>query len=160
MTFSLFSRAALIVIVCFIIGVSSNLISSRHIPWIYAPPSEIMISNHKVPLVSSKEAERWAGDPQTVFIDTRSEKDYLKGHVPGAISFPSEDKEQKFSGVEPLLPQGSRLILYCHGPDCDMAESVASFLFDFGYSDVMIMSDGYPGWEQNGFPVERPDNHK
>ncbi|MGC8657693.1 MAG: rhodanese-like domain-containing protein [Desulfomonilaceae bacterium] len=160
MRFSLFLKAALIVTVCFMIGIISNLFPFRHIPWIYCPPKEIVISNHKVPLITSKEAERLAGDLQTVFVDARSQKDYMKGHIQGAISLPSDEKEQKFATIEPLLPQNGRLILYCHGPDCDMAEKDASFLFDFGYSNLMIMTDGYPAWEQNGFPVEKPDNHK
>ncbi len=152
---SLVFRAGAIVLVFFLIGVGSNLIPARHIHWLYVPPTEITILNHKIPLVSSKEAIKWLDDPLVVFIDTRDDKDYLKGHVRGAVSLSPEDKEQKFPGIEPLMPQGSKLILYCYGPDCDMAEHIASFLIDFGYSDIMIMKDGYPGWEQNGFPTQK-----
>lgn len=152
---SLVFRAGAIVLVFFLIGVGSNLIPARHIHWLYVPPTEITILNHKIPLVSSKEAIKWLDDPLVVFIDTRDDKDYLKGHVRGAVSLSPEDKEQKFPGIEPLMPQGSKLVLYCYGPDCDMAEHIASFLIDFGYSDIMIMKDGYPGWEQNGFPTQK-----
>ncbi len=152
---SLVFRAGAIVLVFFLIGVGSNLIPARHIHWLYVPPTEITILNHKIPLVSSKEAIKWLDDPLVVFVDTRDDKDYLKGHVRGAVSLSPDDKEQKFPGIEPLMPQGSKLILYCYGPDCDMAEHVASFLIDFGYSDIMIMKDGYPGWEQNGFPTQK-----
>jgi rhodanese-related sulfurtransferase len=152
---SLISRAGAIVLVCFLIGIGFNLIPARHIPWLYVPPTEITISNHKIPLVDSKEAVKWLEDPLVVFVDTRDDKDYLKGHVRGAVSLSPDDKEQKFPGIEPLIPQGSKLVLYCYGPDCDMSERVASFLIDFGYSDMMIMKDGYPGWEQNGFPTQK-----
>ncbi len=152
---SLVFRAGAIVLVFFLIGVGSNLIRARPIHWLYVPPTEITILNHKIPLVSSKEAIKWLDDPLVVFVDTRDDKDYLKGHVRGAVSLSSDDKEQKFPGIEPLMPQGSKLILYCYGPDCDMAEHIASFLIDFGYSDIMIMNDGFPGWEQNGFPTQK-----
>jgi rhodanese-related sulfurtransferase len=152
---SLVFRAGAIVLVFFLIGVGSNLIRARPLHWLYVPPTEITILNHKIPLVSSKEAIKWLDDPLVVFVDTRDDKDYLKGHVRGAVSLSPDDKEQKFPGIEPLMPQGSKLILYCYGPDCDMAEHVALFLIDFGYSDIMIMKDGYPGWEQNGFPTQK-----
>ncbi len=148
-------RAGAIVLVCFLIGVGSNLIPARHIPWLYVPPTEITVLNHKIPLVDSKEAVQWLEDPLVVFVDTRDNKDYLKGHARGAVSLSPDDKEQKFPGIEPLIPQGSKLVLYCYGPDCDMSERVASFLIDFGYSNIMIMNDGYPGWEQNGFPTQK-----
>ena len=148
-------RAGAIVLMCFLIGVGSNLIPARHIPWLYVPPTEITVLNHKIPLVTSKKAIRWLDDPLAVFVDTRDNKDYLKGHVRGAVSLSPDDKEQKFPGIEPLMPQDSKLILYCYGPDCDMAERVASFLIDFGYSNIMIMNDGYSSWEQNGFPTQK-----
>lgn len=157
---SLGCRAFAIVITCFLIGIASNLIPARHIPWLYIPPKEITISNHRILFVDSKQAEKWLSDPLTIFVDTRSEKDYIKGHVRGAVSLPSDDKEEKFPAIEPLMPEGSRLILYCHGPDCDMAERVVAFLINFGYSNIMIMNDGYPAWEQNGFPTEKSSDHQ
>jgi rhodanese-related sulfurtransferase len=38
------------------------------------------------------------------------------------------------------MPEDSRLILYCYGPQCDMAEEVAKFLVQLGYKKMMIMS--------------------
>ncbi len=156
---SLILRASIITLICFLIGAGSNLIPSRHISWLYVPPKEVTISNHRIPLISLEEAEKWLDDPLGVFVDTRTDKDYAKGHVRGAISLSPEDMEQRFPGLEPLMPQGSKLILYCYGPDCDMAEKVASFLIDFGYSDMMIMKDGYPGWEQKGLSTEKSSRH-
>ena len=113
---SLISRAGTIVLVCFLIGIGSNLIPARHIPWLYVPPTEITISNHKIPLVDSKEAVKWLEDPLVVFVDTRDDKDYLKGHVRGAVSLSPDDKEQKFPGIEPLIPQGSKLVYIVMAP--------------------------------------------
>ncbi|MCX5874327.1 MAG: rhodanese-like domain-containing protein [Deltaproteobacteria bacterium] len=153
--FSIFLRAAIIALICFCIGSGSNFIRAWQLPWLYIPPNEITISGHKIPFCTADEAEKWLDDPQTVFIDTRHEKDYAAGHVRGAIFLSPENKEQRFPGIEPLVPQGSKLILYCYGPDCDMAETVAAFLIDLGHSHLMIMSDGYPGWEQKGLPIEQ-----
>jgi rhodanese-related sulfurtransferase len=153
-------RASIIASICICLGIVSNLIPTRHIPWLYVPPKEVTIANHKIPLIDSEQAQPWLEDKQTVFVDTREEKDYMAGHVPGAISLTPENKEEKFPGLEPLMPQASRIVLYCYGPDCDMAERVASFLLDFGYTDLMIMSDGYPGWEQKGFPSEQSHNRR
>lgn len=155
---SVLLRAAIIAVICCCIGLGSNFVRGKQIPWLYIPPNEISISGHKIPFCTADEAKKWLDDPQTVFIDNRHEKDYAAGHVRGAILLSPENKEQRFPGVEPLIPQGSRLILYCYGPDCDMAETVAAFLIDLGYFDLMIMTDGYPGWEQKGLPIQKSDS--
>ena len=80
--------------------------------------------------------------------------DYAKSHVKGATCLPPDDVEQRFPSVEPLIPSDNRVILYCYGPECDMAEKVGEFLAQMGYKNMLIMSSGFPAWEKANDPVD------
>lgn len=153
---SLAIKAAIIFVASSLIGVGLNLVSSKPLPWIYEPPPQVEVSGVKVPLIDEKVARKLFDDPATVFVDTRTEKDYSKGHVEGSVFLPAhDDTEERFMAVESLLPRRSRLVLYCYGPQCEMAEEVARFLAQLGYRRMTIMSAGYRAWEKAGYPVEK-----
>lgn len=153
-------KAAMIASACLIIGLGSNLIRARHIPWFYAQASEITVSGQKIPFVTIEEAENLINDPLAVFIDTREEKDYMLGHVSGALFLSPEEKENRFPGIEPLITPNMKLILYCYGPECDMAEKVSAFLINFGYTNIVIMNEGYAAWEKKGLATEKSSRSK
>jgi rhodanese-related sulfurtransferase len=115
----------------------------------------MLLAGVKVQLIDAKAAHKYSHDSGTVFVDSRECRDYAKLHVKGAICLPCDDVEQRFPAVEPLIPQESRVILYCYGPECDMAEKVGTFLAQQGYKNMMIMSSGFSEWEKAQFPVER-----
>ena len=136
------------------IGLLSNLATGNPLPWVYVRPMEVVLAGVKVELISEREALRFLDNPGAVFIDSRNCSDYLKSHVRGAICLPPDDVEQRFPSVEPLIPKDYRVILYCYGPECDMAEKVATFLGEMGYKNMMIMSSGFPAWDKAKYPVE------
>ncbi len=137
------------------VGLVRNMVFQKPLPWVYEPPKEIVVAGLKVPLVDEREAHRFLGDGSTVFVDSRKCPDYATSHVKGAICLPPHLFEDRFPGVEPLIPADSRVILYCYGPECDMAEKVAENLGHLGYSNMMIMSAGFRAWEKAGYPVDR-----
>ena len=136
------------------IGLGVNTVRTTGLSWIYVPPEELLIAGVKVRLVDEKEAAQFLNDPETVFVDTRSEEDYRERHVKSAVLLPEEDVEERFVAVQGLMPEDSRIILYCHGPECDMAEKVAQFLAQNKYKNMMIMTAGFRAWEKAGYPVE------
>ncbi len=150
----LFTRAIIIALIFTAIGVFANVAADDPVPWVYVPPKEIALDGVKISLIDENEAVRFLDDPETVFVDTRDFKDYGRSHVKGAVCLPPDDVEQRFPTVEPLIPIESRIILYCHGPECDMAEKVAAFLSQMGYGKLVIMSSGFPAWEKAKYPVE------
>jgi rhodanese-related sulfurtransferase len=147
-------RAAIIAIVFGCIGLSVNALSPKGIPWIYVPPTEVVVAGVKVPLIDEKEAFKFFADAATVFLDARRQDDYRERHIKGALFLSPDDVQEQFLAVQPLLPEDSRIILYCYGPECDMAERVVEFLAPMGYRDMMIMTAGLRGWEQAGYPTE------
>jgi rhodanese-related sulfurtransferase len=147
-------RALLIAVAFASMGIVANLATDHRLPWVYAPPKDIELAGVPVKLIDEREALKFLDDPETVFVDSRKCDDYAKSHVKGAICLPPDDVEQRFPSVEPLMPMDNRLILYCYGPECDMAERVGAFLAQLGYKNMMIMSSGFPAWEKAKFPVD------
>ena len=147
-------RALMIAGVWGSIGAGVNFISAEPVPWIYEPPKSVDIAGIRVLLMDEKQAKALYGNPDTVFVDSRNKADYLKSHVKGSIFLAPDEVEERFPSVEPLLPQDSRIVLYCYGPECDMAERVAAFLAQMGYKNLAVMSVGFPAWQKAGYPVE------
>ncbi len=150
-------RALIITAGSALVGGVVNQVSPKGIQWIYVPPDVVEAAGVKIPLIDENKARTFFDDGTTVFVDTRAEEDYSDGHVRGAIPFPSTEMDDRFSAVEPLLgKKDSRIILYCSGPECDMAREAAVFLVQMKYRNLMIMNAGFGAWKKAGFPVEGP----
>jgi rhodanese-related sulfurtransferase len=150
----LLSRALMIALAFSVLGIAANLASHDPVSLVYAPPRETVISNVKLILIDEKEAVQYLKDPGAVFVDCREFEDYQKSHIQKALCLPPDDFENRFPALETLLPLESKIILYCYGPTCDMAEKVGVSLGQMGYMNLMIMSSGFPAWEQAKFPIE------
>lgn len=150
----MFIKSLSMVIVSASVGLMANFAADNPIPWVYAPPREIALAGVTIRLIDEREAAGFLDDPGTVFVDSRGCLDYAKSHVSGAVCLPPEDVEQRFPSVEFMIPPDSLVILYCHGPECDMAERVGLFLAQVGYTNMMIMSAGFPAWEKAKLPID------
>ena len=88
------------------------------------------------------------------FVDARSSDAYRAGHVKGAVSLPVGEFDTMFEKLLNRYPPEQPIITYCSGRTCEDSHRLAQMLIDFGYENVSIMIDGFPGWKKNGFPVE------
>ena len=146
-------RAAIIVIVASCIGLAVNFISPRGIPWVYTPPKEVVGGESAIPILDENKAREFLDDGETIFLDTRHDEDFAEGHVKGALSLPEPEMQNRFMEIQPLLPQESHVIVYCGGPECEMADKVALFLVQLGYKKVEVMKAGFSSWKKAGYPV-------
>lgn len=90
-----------------------------------------------------------AGEKMT-FIDMRPVKEYQQTRLPGAKSLPLAEVANRFSEI----PKTGRVILYCDCKPYDMADR-AVFLEYRGFRNIFIMPEGYAGWVQRGYPLEK-----
>lgn len=90
-----------------------------------------------------------AGEKVT-FIDMRPAKEYQQTRLPGAKSLPLAEVANRFSEI----PKTGRVILYCDCKPYDMADR-AVFLEYRGFRNIFIMPEGYAGWVQRGYPLEK-----
>jgi hydroxyacylglutathione hydrolase len=90
-------------------------------------------------------------DPSLQLIDVRSRAEWLKGHLPGAISMPLLDMDAKANCLDP----SKRALVYCH--EGYRATTAASILLQESAGNIGILIDGVEGWSASGLPLEVPD---
>ena len=81
-------------------------------------------------------------------VDVRSRAEWLKGHLPGAISIPLLDLNSKAD----LIDLSKKSLVYCH--EGYRATTAASLLIRGKADNIGILIDGVEGWSACGLPLE------
>ncbi len=100
------------------------------------------------------QAKRIFDSGNVLFVDARTRDDYDDGHIPGAVSLPIGQFDALIDAFLDQHDIEKPIVAYCSGRTCEDSHILAQLLMDFGYSDVKVFIDGYPGWEAEGYPVE------
>lgn len=90
----------------------------------------------------------WHEDPSLQLVDVRSRAEWLRGHLPGAISLPLLELDSKAHSIDP----SKKNLVYCH--EGYRATTAASLLFRKSGADIGILIDGIEGWLASGLPFE------
>ncbi|MHB1429197.1 MAG: rhodanese-like domain-containing protein [Rhodocyclaceae bacterium] len=77
-----------------------------------------------------------------VLIDSRPDRTFDKGSIPGAINIP----DNKFDAAKLPADKAKPLIFFCGGLICDLSEKSAHKAVKLGYTNVRVYTEGYPGW--------------
>ena len=86
-------------------------------------------------------------------LDVRPAQEYRSAHIPGALSVPLAELEQRLA----KLPRGRQIVAYCRGPYCVMSVEAVEILRRHGRKAARL-EIGVPEWRQRGLPVARgPD---
>ncbi len=83
-----------------------------------------------------------------VLLDVRPRPEFEAGHLRGAINIPLEDLPDSLD----QLPRDRRIIAYCRGLYCLLADEAAALLLANGF-DVVRLDGGWPEWQSEGRPV-------
>ena len=94
------------------------------------------------------DAER--SDSPLQLIDVRSRAEWLKGHLPGAVSMPLLEIESNLGTIDHSKPS----LIYCH--EGFRATTAASIVLRENDANVGILIDGIEGWVASGLPLEIP----
>ena len=85
-----------------------------------------------------------------IFIDVRTEKEFKKGHLPGAINIPRGKLEFV---VEKKIPDyKAKIVVYCKSGG--RAALALCTLRDMGYGNAIAMNAGFDQWAKASLPVE------
>lgn len=92
------------------------------------------------------------------FVDARRLDEYQSGHVANAFRIALADfdagRPVNLDFMQSMMPDlSSPVVVYCGGGDCDESKQVARMLNSFGFPNVYVMHDGYPGWVAAGHPA-------
>jgi rhodanese-related sulfurtransferase/DNA-binding HxlR family transcriptional regulator len=89
-----------------------------------------------------------AGEPLVV-VDVRPAEEYRAAHVPGSVSIPLDELEERLRE----LPRGGEIVAYCRGPYCAYAPEAVRTLRRHGFR-ARNLTDGLPEWMAAGNRVE------
>jgi rhodanese-related sulfurtransferase len=85
-----------------------------------------------------------------VIIDVRSNREFEKGHVPGALHIPFWAMLSRASQVP--TPPEEPVVIYCeHGPRAGLAKAA---LRAAGFREVLYLEGHMSGWKRAGLPQE------
>lgn len=91
-----------------------------------------------------------------VLIDTLPAEAYRKGHLPGAISIPSDDILTEAPRRVP--ERDSEIVVYCGSGPCKRSDKAAARLVRLGYTRVRDYHEGKADWVAAGLPLQgEPD---
>lgn len=93
--------------------------------------------------VSVEELRARLQNGEIILLDVRPEVEYESGHLPGALSLPLEEIEQKLAS----LPDDKTIVAYCRGPYCVIADDALDILAANG-RHVARLEEGVLEWQQ------------
>ena len=99
--------------------------------------------------VPREELLRRARSGQVVVLDVRPRHEYAEGHIPGAVSVPVEELEQRLAE----LPADVQVVAYCRGAYCVLAYDAVRLLTRHGRS-ARRLREGMLEWRLAGMPVQ------
>jgi len=108
-----------------------------------------LLSDEGLELVDRSTLWQLAQDGEVTVLDVRPAAEYEAGHIPGAVSIPLEDLQQKLGEI----PRDQSIVAYCRGPYCVLAVQAVELLRQHGFT-ARRLQDGFPEWREAGFPVE------
>lgn len=99
--------------------------------------------------VARDELVRRARSGDVVVLDVRPTAEYASGHIPGAVSVPLEELEQRLDD----LPADVEIVAYCRGAYCVLAYDAVERLTAAGRRSRRL-HEGMLEWRLAGLPVE------
>jgi rhodanese-related sulfurtransferase/DNA-binding transcriptional ArsR family regulator len=88
-----------------------------------------------------------------IVLDARPANEYEAGHIPGAISVPIDELQERLRS----LPRDKEYVAYCRGPYCVYADRAVELLTKSRRRARRLM-EGFPEWRAAGLPITLADS--
>jgi rhodanese-related sulfurtransferase len=91
-----------------------------------------------------------SGSPP-VILDVRTDAEFERGHIPGAVHIPYDELEGRLGEIS--ASTSDTIVVYCRvGPRARRGEET---LLRNGFGNVLHLDGGFLAWEGAGNPIER-----
>lgn len=132
-------------------GLAGNQISPRGLPLIPRPKPIDRVGT----IVPLERASQLWHLGTAFFLDAREPADFAAGHIGNALNLPAQSFGERFGEIAPMITPESTLILYCNGSECDLSHRLAASLHQQGYTNLLILSNGWSAWLAAGLPTTK-----
>jgi len=86
---------------------------------------------------------------EPLLVDVRLARDYRKERIPDAVSAP---RSQELFRLTDSLDAEHPIYLYCD--DESRSGQAAEMLLEKGFSNLIVLKNGFLGWKLTGLPVD------
>ncbi len=137
-------------------GAVRNAALSPSLPWTRLPehPLAAEIIEAGFRLAAREEVAQASEAGWPLIFDARSQTEYDRGHIPGALSTPAQELATRGGEYAAMLGPTDPVILYCSHEACTDALRVAEVIRGDHGRDVAIYLPGMVGWRAAGGPEE------
>lgn len=104
--------------------------------------------------ISVEEARHLFKEEGVLFADSRHRADYEAGHIQGAVNLNVTEPDAWLPDFIPATDPATRIVTYCDGESCPLAEELAELLVLNGFENVGYLKNGLTRWRESGLPVE------
>ncbi len=152
-------EAAIIVSLGVMVGLSVNyrmVLNAFSGKVVAAPAQQAKTSDVAAyPVPTALDEVTRALDQGAVIVDARAAELYREAHIPGAVSLPLGDVDERLGAFLAQVPPERTVIAYCSGYGCPDSFDLGMRLLAEGYRDVRVFEGGLPEWEDRGLPVKK-----
>lgn len=140
-------RAALIVVVACVVGLSVNTLwGGLSLRGNWQNHAEARAIDEGFPLINTAALLQQVDLGEVQLLDARATESFDAGHIDGALSCPVAQTEVMEELLLSMDPDFSHVV-YCAGSDCEESVELAIYLRDFGFSDVKVYTGGWAAWQ-------------
>ena len=112
--------------------------------------SQITTNPQNDQTISSEELVGKINEQHLLILDVRPSKEFLEGHIRGAINIQPEDIDEKTKDIA----SNKIVVAYCRGPYCQYSYKMVDALIAKGVK-ALRLEEGFPEWKAAGLPFEQ-----
>ncbi len=147
-------ETVLVLLIAFILAAGSYTLHSEELPLLAPVPVAIKDNeNDLFKPISIDEAEKLYTAGAALFADARSAKEYLAGHIRGAIHLDPSEFDLWADAVMENNAPSQIIITYCDGAQCPLSRDLAEKLTWLGFEKVYYLADGWNQWQAHQLPI-------
>ncbi len=100
-----------------------------------------------VSAIDYPELKVFMGQSNLQLLDARPKVAYDLGHLPGAVSVPTEALPQILEKIKPPLSEQALTVIYCDGGACFSSITEAKILGSLGFTKLRVYLGGWEDYE-------------